>query len=172
MEVPVCWLTTQVVHLLLLQQADGIVVYFQHQLCLWVLAGHSLTAEDLLRLDHLVLLCACQKKYGNEKPENIALWPLKVRSVHVTMLKWTEVPGYGLFLGKVQSCFSCSAINYCRKVNRVWKVSAVVLTDWHTEKDIDDPCIHPTNTNLNTLNRFILIEFVHIHKFKQKNLFL
>ncbi len=105
MEVLVCWLTTQVVHLLLLQQADGIVVCFQHQLCLWVLAGHSLTAEDLLWLDHFILLCACHKEYGDERPENTALWPLKVRSVYITMLKWREVPGYGLFLGKILSLF-------------------------------------------------------------------
>lgn len=58
------WLTAQVVHLLLLQQADSIVISIQHQLRFRVLTGHSRAADHHLRLDHLVLLWACSNKCG------------------------------------------------------------------------------------------------------------
>lgn len=58
----VCRLTTQVVHLLLLQQAAGVVVSLQHQLRLRKLAGHSLAPEGLLRLDPVILFSAWKKE--------------------------------------------------------------------------------------------------------------
>lgn len=102
-EVLVCRLTTQVVHLLLLQQADRIFVSLQHQLCLGVLACHSLAVEDFLGFEHHVVFCACQNNCGEEKGLNIARWPFELRSVYVTMLKCTQIPGYGPFMDKVLS---------------------------------------------------------------------
>lgn len=61
MEVSVCWLTTQAVHLLLLQQTDSVLLSIQYQLHLRVLAGQSLAAEHFLQLDHLVLVINCQQ---------------------------------------------------------------------------------------------------------------
>lgn len=61
-EEPVCRLTAQVVHLLLLQQAGGVLVPLQYQLRLRVLAGRRQAAKRLFRLDHRVLLRACGRR--------------------------------------------------------------------------------------------------------------
>lgn len=51
--------TGEVIDLFLLQQADGIIVSLQHELCLGVLGDHRLAAEIPLGLQGLLLLRAC-----------------------------------------------------------------------------------------------------------------
>lgn len=58
----VCVFTGKVIDLLLLQQADGIIVSLQHELRLGVLGDHGLAAEIPLGLQRLLLLRACFSK--------------------------------------------------------------------------------------------------------------
>ena len=61
------WLTCQVVDLLLLQQANRIIIPLQHQLRLWALIGHRLAAVRLPGLHPLLLLLStCTGQRGDE----------------------------------------------------------------------------------------------------------
>lgn len=86
MEVSESRLTTQAVHLLLLQQADSIVLSIQYQLRLGVLAGHSVAAENFLQLDPVVLIINCQQMQSRRETTQSCTLPSVVLSICQSVL--------------------------------------------------------------------------------------
>lgn len=138
MGMSVCCLTTQAVHLLLLQQADSIVLSIQYQLRLRVLAGHSVAAENFLQLDPVVLIINCQQMQSRRKTTRSCTLPSVVRSICQSVLAlrhFNTKLKKGELLNKDNMMFNClsptnlvenTTNNFC--IHKKKKSSAILLT--------------------------------------------
>lgn len=102
-----CWRTTQVVHLLLLQQADVVIVSIQYQFCLWALTGHSRATENNLRLHHFIDLQICDNKYGKRGHKSFTMafeGKVYVKQCSHMSKQWLILRIKPYFKGSVEIC--------------------------------------------------------------------